>query len=69
EYRPLHDFGGWGIRWGEKGTAYTISGKFGIQLVFTHGSKLLVGTSRAREAEAVLERVGRLRKETGEPGY
>jgi|SRR5580692_1048213 hypothetical protein len=62
EYSPMRDFGGWGIKWGGGGTAYSISGNFGIQLVFRDGKRLLIGTARAAEAEAALERVGRLKK-------
>jgi hypothetical protein len=57
EYRPIQDFGGWGIKWGTNGTAFSISGKFGIQLVFKDGSKLLIGTAKPEEAEAMLERI------------
>lgn len=55
EYHPMQDYGGWGIKWGPNGTAFSISGKFGIQLVFKDGRKLLIGTAKPKEAEAVLE--------------
>jgi len=57
-YRPLWEFGGWGLRFslGKGGTAYTLSGKSGLQLVFKNGKKLLIGTRRPeRLQEAVHE--------------
>lgn len=59
EYRPVQDFGGWGIKWGANGTAFSVSGKFGIQLAFKDGSKLLIGTVKPEDAEKALERIGR----------
>ncbi len=43
-YRPLIDYGGWGIRYGRKGTAYTVSGNQGIQIVFNTSRKLILGS-------------------------
>ena len=43
-YRPLLDFGGWGIRFGRGGKAYTVSGNQGVQLVFKNGRRLLIGS-------------------------
>ena len=43
-YRPLRDFGGWGIRFGPSGGAYTVSGNQGVQLVFKNGKRLLIGS-------------------------
>lgn len=44
QYRPLRDFGGWGIRFGPKGKAYTVSGNKGLQLTFKSGKNLLIGS-------------------------
>ncbi len=58
EYRPLRDFGGWGIRkgFGSKGWAYNVSGALGVQLVFKDGRKLLIGSQRPEElALAILD--------------
>ncbi|WMW24672.1 DUF6141 family protein [Methanolobus sediminis] len=46
-YRPLRDYGGWGIRYGRNGKAYSISGNKGILLEFKNGKKLLVGSREA----------------------
>ncbi|WP_406662370.1 DUF6141 family protein [Methanolobus sp. ZRKC3] len=48
-YRPLRDYGGWGIRYGPKGKAYTTSGTRGVLLDFTDGKRLMLGSQRADE--------------------
>jgi len=59
KYNPIMEYGGWGIRLGMfgKGNAFNVSGNMGIQLVFTNGSMLLIGTKKAGEAEAVLAQI------------
>ena len=55
-YRPIREYGGWGIRWGPSGKAYNVSGDRGVQLVLTNGKRLLIGSQRADElAEAILD--------------
>lgn len=57
-YRPLLEYGGWGIRWGWKGgKAYTVSGNRGVQLTLRDGRKVLFGSRRPEELAAALERV------------
>lgn len=48
-YRPLGDYGGWGIRYGKKGKAYNVSGNRGVQLELTNGKHLLIGSQRPEE--------------------
>jgi len=54
-YRPLRDFGGWGIRFSPKlGRAYNASGNKGVQLVLKDGKRVLIGSQKARPlAEAI----------------
>ncbi|MHC4860788.1 MAG: DUF6141 family protein [Planctomycetota bacterium] len=53
-YRPIREYLGWGIRLGPSGTAYSVSGDEGAQLVLDDGKRVLVGSKRAEElAEAV----------------
>lgn len=60
ESRPLREFGGWGFRYGRKGLAMTISGKYGIQLEKTDGTMpVFIGTSKPEEAEAFLKQINR----------
>lgn len=59
KYRPLLEFGGWGYRMGFGGKALNISGNMGLQLYFTNGKKLLIGTQRPNELRSVLQQLGR----------
>jgi hypothetical protein len=43
-YRPLLEYGGWGIRYSLNGKAYNVSGNRGIRLIFKDGKKLLIGS-------------------------
>jgi hypothetical protein len=53
-YRPIRDYGGWGIKFGPKGWVYNVSGREGVQLQLTEGKPLLIGSRRPDElAEAI----------------
>lgn len=54
EYRPLLDYGGWGIRYGRGGKAYNVSGNRGVRLEFADGKRLLIGSQRADELAAAI---------------
>lgn len=43
-YNPIRDFGGWGIRYSEKGKAYNVSGNYGVLLTMVDGKKILIGS-------------------------
>lgn len=62
KYSPLGEYGGWGVRLGlfGKGTAYNVSGNWGLQLEFTSKKKLLIGTARPEELRRTLGNMGRL---------
>jgi len=49
KYKPLLEYGGWGVRWGPSGKAYNVSGSWGVQLKFINGKKLLIGSQKAEE--------------------
>ena len=54
EYKPISEYGGWGIKWGKSGKAYNMSGKEGVQLVLQDGKRILIGSQKADElAEAI----------------
>lgn len=63
KYRPISEYGGWGLRLGffGKGKAYNVSGDNGLQLEFTDHTKLLIGTNKPDELTATLEKIGQLR--------
>jgi hypothetical protein len=70
KYNPLIEFGGWGIRhrlkwrWKKiifsKANAYSISGNTGMQIHFTDGGNLLIGTHLPEELAETLIKLGKL---------
>lgn len=53
-YRPIRDFGGFGIRMGPKGRAYNVSGNRGVYLTLKNGRRLLIGS---QEAESMVDAI------------
>ena len=58
-YSPIKEYGGWGIRVGlsENGQAYNVSGNVGLQIEYTNGNKLLIGTQKAAALEKVISTI------------
>ena len=50
-YRPIGDFGGWGIRFGFKAKAYTTKGNKGVMINLKTGRKVLFGSQKSKELE------------------
>lgn len=48
EYKPITEYGGWGIKQSSKkfGKAYNVKGKIGLQLYLKNGKKVLFGSQR-----------------------
>lgn len=59
EYKPIGEFGGWGIRGIGKNRALNISGNKGLQLEFKDGRRLLIGTHKPDEIKKTLELLGK----------
>jgi hypothetical protein len=58
-YRPIRDFGGYGVRWAARGIVYHARGNQGARLVLASGERVLVGSQRAADlAHAIAERTG-----------
>lgn len=56
QYRPLREFGGWGVRgWPSSGKrAYSVSGNEGVEVRLEDGKAVMIGSQRAEElAEAI----------------
>lgn len=51
-YRPILEYGGWGVRYGRGGKAYNVSGNQGVQLEFHDGGRLLIGSRQAEQLAA-----------------
>ena len=49
EYRPIREYGGWGIRYGLSGKAYNVYGNKGLQLVLNNKKKILIGSQKSYE--------------------
>ena len=59
-YRPIIEYGGWGLRFGMpgRGKSYTVSGNLGLQLMYDDRKKVLIGTQRPGEMEKALKQIG-----------
>jgi hypothetical protein len=57
KYKPIFEYGGWGIRIGfNKNKVYNLSGRWGLQLVLDDGKKLLIGTRQHEALEKAIEK-------------
>ena len=54
-YRPLRDYGGWGLRLGPAGKAYNMKGDRGVQLRLKDGGGVLVGSGRSEELARIIQ--------------
>ncbi|MGN6566788.1 MAG: hypothetical protein ACTHJ0_02485 [Flavipsychrobacter sp.] len=56
EYSAMKEFMGWGLKYGGKmyGWAYTVGGKYGVQLQLKGGKKILLGTHKPEEVKHLL---------------
>jgi hypothetical protein len=61
KYNPIMEYGGCGVRLGVfgRGKAYNVAGSMGLQIVFKNGKKLLLGTQKPEEMEAILQHLVR----------
>ena len=48
-YRPIMEYGGWGIRFGKNGKAYNVSGNKGVLLTLSKGKTILIGSQNQEE--------------------
>lgn len=56
-YRPIREYGGWGIRWWFGRVAYSVRGNRGAELTLANGRIVMVGSQRADELADALRRV------------
>ena len=57
-YKPIREYGGWGLRGLGKNRALNVSGNMGIQLVMRNGHRLLIGTRSGEDAAHALSQIG-----------
>jgi len=56
-YRPIKEFGGWGIRMGIKRKAYNVRGNLGVRIRYANGRCLLIGSQRPQELAQAIKRI------------
>ena len=59
KYRPLLDYGGYGVRLGFRGWAFNVSGDEGVLVETKDGSRVMIGSQRPKELEAAIARAMR----------
>ena len=58
QYKPIREYGGWGIRYSiRNGRAYNVRGNKGVQLVLSTGKKLLIGSQNPEQLEAAIRSI------------
>jgi len=56
-YRPVAEYGGWGIKGSSRNKAYNISGNVGLQLLLKNGRKVLFGTQESQAVEYAMRKM------------
>lgn len=60
KYKPLSQFGGWGIRYGIKGTAYSVSGKECLLIhLIDNDRKIYLGTQEPDRLQLFLKNINK----------
>ena len=56
-YRPLRDYGGYGIRYSAQGKAYNVSGKRGVRLHLDEGKPVLIGSQKPDQLASAIRSI------------
>ena len=59
KYRPFLDYGGYGVRLGFRGWAWSVSGDEGVLVETTNGARVMIGSQRPKELEAAIAQAKR----------
>jgi hypothetical protein len=60
QYRPMRDYGGWGIRFGRDGERiFNARGNRGVRLYFADGQKMVIGSQNPESLARALEQAMR----------
>ncbi|NNF33424.1 MAG: hypothetical protein HKN68_04915 [Saprospiraceae bacterium] len=62
KYRPIMEYGGWGIRYGRKGKAYNTKGNKGLEIITKDGKNLLIGTQEPEQLRIFMTNINNLRR-------
>jgi len=58
KYRPIGEYGGWGIRGFGSNKAFNVKGNMGLRIFFKDGTKRLIGTQKPEELEKKIKELG-----------
>lgn len=54
-YRPIREYGGWGVRGTRNGTrVYNMRGNEGVMITLRNGRRVLIGSQRAKELQQII---------------
>jgi hypothetical protein len=56
EYRPIRDYGGWGLRGSDQHRCFNARGHRGVRLELVDGRRVLLGSQRPEELAAAIAR-------------
>ena len=56
-YKPIREYGGWGIRSGRGKKAYNVSGNTGVEIVYKNGTQLLIGSRKHGQLESAIDSI------------
>lgn len=54
-YKPLLEYGGWGIRGGANRRVYNVSGSQGVELTSHDGRRIMIGSQKAQELALAIQ--------------
>jgi hypothetical protein len=57
QYKPIQEYGGWGLRGLGKNKAFSVSGNQGLQLELEENRRLLIGTKKPNEIIETLRKI------------
>lgn len=55
EYKPLREYGGWGVRGLGSNRAYNVSGKEGVRLHLRNGDVVVIGSQRSQDLALAID--------------
>ncbi len=56
-YKPIWEYGGWGIKGGSRNNAYNVDGNIGLQVYLKNGKKILFGTQKKQAIESAIKKM------------
>tara|TARA_Y100001954_G_scaffold237888_1_gene303171 strand:- start:585 stop:1037 length:453 start_codon:yes stop_codon:yes gene_type:complete len=57
QYKPIAEYGGWGIRYGFKGKAYNTTGNLGVKVHLKNGRNILFGSQKHKDLAKALKQI------------